>query len=66
MTDRATPAGCPGAPKCPLYVLSHDASTSHLGCVSDLAEPCAGQGSPAGYEALFLRAVAAIFARWRM
>lgn len=40
-----TQDGCPGPAQCPLFCLSHDPKTAHLGCVrGDMAKRCRGSG----------------------
>jgi hypothetical protein len=51
---------CPGPALCPLYVLSHDASTARLGCVRDMAEPCDG-AEPEAFQRLLEQATSSIF-----
>lgn len=65
MAEYAQTDGCPGPVNCPLYVISHDCATSHLGCVRDLAEPCDGSSSPERFQALMDRAHDEIFAGLR-
>lgn len=67
MTDRhlADDDGCPGPARCPLYILAHDASVAHLGCVRDMAEQCEGSAGPEQFDALFDRAHATIFSGLR-
>lgn len=57
--------GCPGPVRCQLYILAHDARVAHLGCVRDLAEPCAGAGNPERHRELLGRAQDEILAGLR-